>query len=158
MKPRKLDALDRAILRALVRNGRLTQVHLAAYVPLSPTAIARRIRALEEDGVISGYEARINRETLGLNIKVIVRISLKDQSQELLDAFKSAVANAPAVVSCDLMSGDDDYMLMVLARDLADYERVHKEQLSRLPGIARLNSSFSLRDVSEKSLLNLIDR
>ncbi len=155
MKPRDVDALDRAIIRALLENGRLSQVQLAEQVPLSPTAIARRIRALEDDGVIAGYEARINRQMLGYNMMVIVRIVLKNQSEELLNAFEKAVAAAPSVVSCHLMSGDDDYMLTVIARDLADYERVHKEQLSRLPGIARLNSSFALREVAHKPLMDL---
>lgn len=158
MKPREIDALDRAILRALLQNGRATQVQLAGHVPLSSTAIARRIKLLEEDGIISGYEAKVDCEALGLRIKVIVRVSLKNQSEELLNTFEKAIAAAPSIVSCYLMSGDDDYMLTVLARDLADYERVHKEQLSRLPGISRLNSSFALRQVSEKPMINLLRR
>jgi DNA-binding Lrp family transcriptional regulator len=158
MKLRDIDALDRAIIRALLENGRLSQVQLAEQVPLSPTAIARRIRALEDDGVIAGYEARINGEALGFSMTVIVRISLKNQSEELLNAFEKAVAAVPSVVSCYLMSGDDDYMLTVIARDLAEYERVLKEQLARLPGIARLNSSFVLRKVSDKPLIDQFRR
>jgi Lrp/AsnC family transcriptional regulator, leucine-responsive regulatory protein len=158
MKLREIDALDRAIIRALLENGRLSQVQLAEQVPLSPTAIARRIRALEDDGVIAGYEARINGEALGFSMTVIVRISLKNQSEELLNAFEKAVAAVPSVVSCYLMSGDDDYMLTGIARDLAEYERVLKEQLARLPGIARLNSSFVLRKVSDKPLIDQFRR
>ncbi len=75
-----------------------------------------------------------------------------------MSAFEKAVADAPAVISCTLMSGDDDYMLTVLARDLADYERIHKEQLSRLPGIARINSSFAMREVFKLSLVRLLER
>jgi Lrp/AsnC family leucine-responsive transcriptional regulator len=156
MKARELDALDRAIIRALLANGRLSQIQLAEHVPLSPTAIARRIRSLEKDGIIEGYVARINREALGFNIKVIVRISLRNQAEELLNAFETAVAKAPAIMSCDLMSGEDDYLLTVVARDLADYERIHKEQLSRLPGVSRLNSSFALRNVASKSIIDLL--
>jgi Lrp/AsnC family transcriptional regulator, leucine-responsive regulatory protein len=89
---------------------------------------------------------------------VIVRISLKNQSEELLSAFEKAVAAVPSVASCYLMSGDDDYMLTVIARDLAEYERVLKEQLARLPGIARLNSSFVLRKVSDKPLIDQFRR
>jgi Lrp/AsnC family leucine-responsive transcriptional regulator len=147
-----LDALDRAILAALVEDGRLSQVDLAQRVPLSATAIARRIRALEEDGVIEGYQARINRKALGLTMTVVVQISLKSQSEELLASFEKAAAAAPSVVSCNLMSGDDDYLLTVLVRDLADYERIHKEQLSRLPGVVRLRSSFALREVANRPL------
>ena len=147
-----LDALDKVILAALVADGRLTQVELAERVPLSATAIARRIRALEERGVIEGYQARISRRALGLTMTVIVQISLKSQAEELLAAFEKAVTAAPSIVSCHLMSGEDDYILTVLANDLADFERIHKEQLSRLPGVARLRSSFALREVASRAL------
>jgi DNA-binding Lrp family transcriptional regulator len=148
----KLDALDKSILSALLQDGRLSQVELAEIVPLSPTAIARRIRALEEAGLIEGYQARLNRKALGLTMMVIVQISLKSQNEELLAAFEKAAAAAPAVVSCHMMSGEDDYILVVLARDLAEFERIHKEQISRLPGVARLRSSFALREVVSRQL------
>jgi DNA-binding Lrp family transcriptional regulator len=147
-----LDALDKAILAALAEDGRQSQVDLAQRVPLSPTAIARRIRALEEAGVIEGYHARISRRALGLEMTVVVQISLKSQSQEVLDAFEAAAMAAPSVVSCHLMSGEDDYILTVLARDLNDYERIHRAELSRLPGVTRLRSSFALREVSSRAL------
>lgn len=141
-----------AILAALSENGRLSQVELAERIPLSPTAIARRIRALEEKGVIEGYQARVSRPALGLTMTALVQISLKSQSEELLAAFEKAVAAAPSVISCHLMSGEDDYMLMVLARDLADFERIHRHELSRLPGVTRLRSSFALREVKSRAL------
>lgn len=147
-----LDALDRAILAALLLDGRQTQVDLAERVPLSPTAIARRIKALEQAGVIEGYEALISRKALGLTMMVIVQISLKSQSEDLLTAFEKAAAAAPAVVACYMMSGEDDYILTVLARDLAEFERIHREQLSRLPGVARLRSSFVLREFATRQL------
>lgn len=147
-----LDALDRAILAALVTDGRLSQVELAERVPLSATAIARRIRALEENGVIEGYQARVSRKALGLTMMVVVQISLKSQNEELLAAFERAAVAAPSVVSCHMMAGDDDYVLTVLARDVGDFERIHKEQLSRLPGVARLRSSFALREVTNRPL------
>jgi DNA-binding Lrp family transcriptional regulator len=81
-----------------------------------------------------------------------VQISLKSQSEDLLAAFEKAIAAAPSVVSCHLMSGDDDYVLTVLARDLADYERIHRQELSRLPGVTRLKSSFALREVKSRAL------
>ncbi|MGB3022215.1 MAG: Lrp/AsnC family transcriptional regulator [Methyloceanibacter sp.] len=152
MKEKELDALDRAILGALIGDGRLSQVELAERIPLSPTAIARRIRALEERGVIQGYQARVSREALGLGMTVIVQVGLKSQNEELLKAFEEAVSSAPSVVSCHLMSGEDDYLVSVMARDLADFERIHKEQLSRLPGVARLKSSFALRNVVNNPL------
>lgn len=151
-----LDTLDKAILAALVEDGRQTQVNLAERIPLSSTAIARRIKAMEEDGVIEGYQAKVSRKALGLHMTVFVQITLKSQSEELLVQFEKAVSVAPAVVSCHLMSGDDDYLLTVLARDLSDFERIHKEQLSRLPGVARLKSSFALREVTSRPLPVLI--
>jgi Lrp/AsnC family leucine-responsive transcriptional regulator len=152
MKEQDLDALDRAILGALLEDGRLSQVELAERIPLSATAIARRLRALEEKGVIQGYQARVSRQALGLTMTVIVQISLKSQNEDLLKAFEEAIAGAPSIVSCHLMSGEDDYLVTVLARDLADFERIHKEQLSRLPGVVRLKSSFALREVANRAL------
>ncbi|MGQ0671996.1 MAG: Lrp/AsnC family transcriptional regulator [Hyphomicrobium sp.] len=147
-----LDTLDRAILAALVEDGRQTQVELAERIPLSPTAIARRIKALEAAGIIEGYQARVSRRALGLSVTVIVAISLKSQNEELLAAFEKAVNAAPSVIGCQLMSGEDDYIVTVMARDLADFERIHKTELSRLPGVARMVSSFVLREVASRSL------
>lgn len=147
-----LDALDKAILTALLADGRQTQVELAERVPLSATAIARRIKALEERGVIAGYQAQISRAALGLKMMAIVQISLKSQNEELLAAFEKAAAAAPSIIACHMMSGEDDYVITVLAHDLADFERIHKEQLSRLPGVARLRSSFVLREVVSRPL------
>lgn len=148
----KLDALDRAILAALLEDGRLSQVQLAERIPLSPTAIARRIRALEDAGIIKGYQARLDRKAMGLEMTVHIFISLQNQSEQRLEAFEAAVAASPSVIGCELMSGEDDYLLTVLARDLADYERIHKEELSRLPGVTRLRSSFVLRDVKSQPM------
>jgi DNA-binding Lrp family transcriptional regulator len=148
----ELDALDRAILAALLEDGRLSQVQLAERIPLSPTAIARRIRALEQNGIIEGYQARIDRKAIGLEITVHIFISLQNQSEQRLESFEAAVAAAPSVIGCQLMSGEDDYLLTVLARDLADYERIHKQELSRLPGVTRLRSSFVLREVKSRPM------
>ncbi len=147
-----MDTLDRAILAQLVQDGRQTQVQLAERIPLSPTAIARRIKALESGGVIEGYEARLSRKALELSMTAIIHVSLKSQSEDLLAAFEKAAAAAPSIISCHLMSGEDDYILTVLARDLADFERIHKEELSRLPGVARLRSGFALREVINRQL------
>lgn len=147
-----LDTLDRAILAALAEDGRLSQVELAERVPLSPTAIARRIKSLEAGGVIEGYQARISRKALGLTVTVVVSISLRNQTEELMAAFEKAVSASPSVISCQLMSGEDDYTVTVLARDLADFERIHKIELSRLPGVARMVSSFVLREVADRAL------
>ena len=149
---KELDTLDRAILAALLDDGRLSQVELAERIPLSPTAIARRIRALEESGIIQGYQARIDRRAVGLPMTVVISVSLQSQREEHIKAFEAAAAAAPSVIGCHLMSGEDDYLLTVLARDLADFERIHKEELSRLPGVARLRSSFVLREVKSQAI------
>lgn len=141
-----------AILAALVDDGRQSQVNLAERIPLSATAIARRIKAMEESGVIEGYQAKVSRKDLGLHMTVFVQIALKSQSEDALLQFEKAASAAASIVSCHLMSGDEDYLLTVLARDLADFERIHKEQLSRLPGVARLKSSFALREVTSRAL------
>jgi len=158
MKSKDIDALDRALLGVLARHGRLTQLQLAEYVPLSPTAIARRMRAMEEAGIIAGYAATVDLEALGYQMTAIVRVSLVNQSESQLSAFERAVADIPAVTSCCLMSGEDDYVMTVIARDLADYERIHKLQLSTLPGIARLTSSFVLRSVLSNRMPNGLGR
>jgi Lrp/AsnC family transcriptional regulator, leucine-responsive regulatory protein len=152
-----LDTLDHAIVDALVEDGRLSQVQLAERIPLSATAIARRIRALEDAGVIEGYQARVNRRAIGLGMTVHIFISLQNQTEQRLEAFETAVAASPSVIGCDLMSGEDDYLLTVLARDLADYERIHRQELSRLPGVTRLRSSFVLREVKARPVPALAD-
>lgn len=152
MKSRAIDALDKAILSALVVDGRQSQVHLAERIPLSPTGIARRIKALEEQGVIEGYQAKISRTALGLEMTVIVQVSLKSQDADLLHAFDKAAASCPSIVACYLMAGEDDYVLIVLAKSLADFERIHKKELSKLPGVTQLKSNFALREVAARQL------
>ena len=148
----ELDALDRAILGALLEDGRQSQVELAERIrSRRPRLHAVSVRSRKSTS-FKGYQARISRVALGLSMTVIVQISLKSQSEDLLNAFEQAVASAPSIVSCHLMSGEDDYLVTVMARDLADFERIHKEQLSRLPGVARLKSSFALREVANRAL------
>lgn len=152
MKAGALDTLDKAILSALIEDGRQSQVQLAERIPLSPTAIARRIKNLEEQGVIEGYQAKISREALGLEMCVIVQVSLKSQDADLLRSFDKAAAASPSIVSCYLMAGEDDYIIIVLAKSLADFERIHKDELSKLPGVAQLKSNFALREVAARML------
>lgn len=148
-----VTALDRAalaLLRELARDGRASHVELSQRVGLSPTACARRQRALEEAGLITGYRAVLGEKALGLGATVIVRIALDSQSEEALGAFERAIERCPSVMRCFLMSGTDDYLVMVLARDIEDYEHVHKSQLSRLPHVSRIQSSFALRSVIDR--------
>ncbi len=142
-----LDRIDAAILSELTANARASQVELAARVGLSSTAISRRQRALEDQGIIRGYQAILDLGRFGLATTVLVRIALESQSEEALAAFEAGVARCPSVIRCFLMSGRDDYVVTVLARDLEDYERIHRTELSRLPRVARIESSFAMREI-----------
>ncbi len=147
-----LDKIDATILSELTANARVSQVDLAARVGLSSTAVARRQRALEEGGLIRGYQAVLDLGRFGLATTVVVRITLDSQSDEALTAFEAGVLDCPSVVRCFLMSGSDDYVVIVLARDIEDFERIHRTELSRLPRVARLESSFALREVVNRAV------
>jgi Lrp/AsnC family transcriptional regulator, leucine-responsive regulatory protein len=148
----ELDRIDRQLLRALLDDARLSHVELSAKVGLSPTACARRLQRLGEGGIIRRYRAELDRKRLGFGGLVIVRITLERQSEDVLRAFEKAVARCPSVLSCYLMSGVADYQVMLVARDIEDYERVHNTQLSRLPHVARIESSFALREVVNRDI------
>jgi len=152
----ELDKIDSALLSELARNARASQVDLAARVGLSSTAIARRQRALEESGYIRGYQAVLNLDRFGLSTTVLVRIRLESQSEEALRSFEAGVAECPSVIRCFLASGSDDYVVLVLARDIEDFERIHRTELSRLPRIARIQSSFSMREVVNRTVPSAI--
>jgi Lrp/AsnC family transcriptional regulator, leucine-responsive regulatory protein len=147
-----LDRFDRAILTALVADARISIADLAPKIGLSSTACARRLKSLEERGVIIGYHAAIDHQRLGFSATVLVRISLESQREEDFEAFERAVGQCASVVRCYLMSGSDDYQLVVLCRDIADFEHIHKTQLARLPRVARIQSSFALRNVIDRGL------
>jgi DNA-binding Lrp family transcriptional regulator len=146
-----IDGIDLSILRVLLEEGRTSHVDLGAKVGLSSTACARRMKQLETAGVVRGYQAKLDARSLGVGATVIVRITLEGQTEEELTRFEKAVAECPEVFSCYLMSGTDDYLVMVAARDIADYERLHQDVLSRLPGVSRFQSSFTLRQVINRS-------
>ncbi len=122
-----LDAIDLAILKALQQNGRMTNAELAEKVGLSPSACSRRHDILERSGVISGYHARLSNKVLDYKMMVIVHISLSGQFAKTLSEFEAAVKRCPNVLVCYLMSGEYDYILRVAAKDLADYERIHRD-------------------------------
>ncbi len=145
--PPALDRLDRRIIDALQANGRITNAELAQAVGLSPSASLRRVRELEAAGVIAGYVALVDRRAAGKQTDVFVEITLQAQSEDLLSRFEAAVSAIADVRECHLMSGDADYLLRVATGGAEDFERIHREQLSRLPGVARMRSSFALRTV-----------
>ena len=146
------DKIDMTILAELSANARVSQTELADRVGLSSTAIARRQRTLEDEGYIRGYQAILDLSRFGLSTTVLVRIALNSQSDEALKAFESAVINCPSVIRAFLMSGSDDYLLIVLARDLEDFERVHRTELSRLPHVSRIQSNFALREIINRAV------
>lgn len=148
---RKLDRADLSLLREVTAHARCSHVELAERIGLSSTACARRLAALEEEGVIEGYQAILGLKALGFGTTVIVRITLESQSEDALNAFERAVVECPSVVRCLLMSGSDDYLLTVLVGGIEDFERIHKTQLSRLPRVARIQSSFAIRNVVNRS-------
>ena len=151
----KIDRIDSQILNQLQDNARLSHVELAQRVGLSSSACARRIEQLEKSGVIEGYHATVSNKALGQSITAIVHISLNGQSGADLDVFEKAVKNCPHIAACFLMSGDYDYILRVTARDMEAFENIHKNWLSNLPGVARVQSSFAMRTVVNRANVDI---
>ena len=151
----EIDRKNYRILEELQGDGRLSNKELAQRVCLSESATLRRVKLLEDTGVIEGYFARINPALVGKTGIVFAEISLVSQKQEQLDIFEKAVKEVPAVIECYLLAGEFDYFLSLVVRDSADYERIHHDQLTKLPGVARVKSNFTLRKVVKKSTLPL---
>jgi DNA-binding Lrp family transcriptional regulator len=142
-----MDRADRALLEALQADSSRSIADLAALVNLSPSACHRRIRALEEQGLILGYAARVDAKRLGLSVEVFVEITLTSQSRESMERFERAVGDFDDILECHLMSGAADYQLRVAAADLDHYDRIHRDCLARLPGVSSMRTSFSLRRI-----------
>jgi Lrp/AsnC family leucine-responsive transcriptional regulator len=145
-----LDEFDTAILLYLERHGRATNFEVGEAVGLSASAASRRILALESSGAIRGYRAVINEKLLGKHMTVYIRVTLERQSAPVLSAFETAVRHCHDIVSCHLMAGQYDYMLVARVAGMDDYGRLHQTELSRLPGVTRLETSFALRNVLEE--------
>jgi Lrp/AsnC family transcriptional regulator, leucine-responsive regulatory protein len=150
-----IDATDRAILHELQLDGRISNVHLAERVHLSESACLRRVRLLEASGVIERFAMIVDQAAVGVPGNVFAEITLISQKQQDLDAFEAAVREVPEIMECYLVTGEYDYLLRVVVRDTVDYERVHHEYLTTLPGVARVKSSFTLRTVAKKTELPL---
>jgi len=144
-----MDQIDARILRALQRDSSRPVAELAAEVGLSPSACHRRVKLMEEAGLITGYAARLDRAALGFAVQVFVEITLSSQSQEALTAFETAVTRFEEILECHLTTGQADYFLRVVARDVADYDEIHRNCLARLPGVARMQTIFVLRSIRE---------
>ncbi|MFT6675680.1 MAG: Lrp/AsnC family leucine-responsive transcriptional regulator [Sulfitobacter sp.] len=148
-----LDEIDRRILRALQRNGRMSNAELSEDVNLSPSACHRRVQRMEKDGYIKDYVALLDARKLGVPTTVFVEITLRGQADEVLDAFERSVARIPDVLECHLMAGSADYLLKVVAENTEDFARIHRQHLARLPGVAQMQSSFALRTVCKTTAL-----
>jgi len=146
----ELDSIDLAILEALQADGRMSNAALAERIGLSPSACSRRLDNLEKSGTIRGYHARVSNKALGFSLTAIVHISLTGQFQKTLRDFEEAIKRCPNVLVCYLMSGEYDYILRIAAKDLADYERIHRDWLSSLPHVVKINSSFALREIIDR--------
>jgi Lrp/AsnC family transcriptional regulator, leucine-responsive regulatory protein len=151
----QLDSIDHAILNELQRDGRLSNVQLAQRVHLSPSACLRRVKQLEESGVIAQYVALLSPKAVGRQGTSFTIINLEGINPALLKAFEQAVLDAPEILDCHYVAGSNDYLLRLAYRDAEDLERLHTEVLMRLPGVARLNSMLVLRTVKRTTALAL---
>jgi Lrp/AsnC family leucine-responsive transcriptional regulator len=152
---RQIDDIDRRIIAAVQDDGKITTHELAERVGLSPSPCARRVRMLEEAGVIKGYTAIIDQKKVGLPISAFASIKLERQREEDLDRFSQAVTRWPEVVDCYLMTGQRDYLMRIVVRDLEAYEQFLKEKLTRLDGVGSIETSFALAQVKRSEILPL---
>ena len=150
-----LDETDRRILRVLQKDGRITHADLSERVNLSPSACHRRVQRLEEDGFIAAFVALLDARKLGRPTTVYVEITLISQAEDVLDAFEREVARVPDLLECHLMAGSADYLLKIMVEDTEDFARIHRQHLSRLPGVRQMQSSFALRTVVKTTALTV---
>jgi DNA-binding Lrp family transcriptional regulator len=151
MNPVTLDRVDSKILQLLSQDGRISWRDLAERIGLSLTPTLRRIRRLEEEGVISGYSARIDEQRLGFGITMYVLVTLERQTEETLKVFERRIADVPEVMSCYLMTGDADYILRIVVADLQSYQRFMLDILTRIPGVSRIQSSLAIKPVFQRA-------
>ncbi|PKB14844.1 AsnC family transcriptional regulator [Novosphingobium kunmingense] len=142
-----MDRADIAILEALQDDSSRSVAQLADLVGVSSSACHRRIKALEEGGIITGYAAQVDSGRLGLKLQAFVEITLTSQSREAMDRFERAVGDFDDILECHLMSGQADYLLRVAAIDLEQYDRIHRDCLARLPGVSSMRSAFAIRRI-----------
>ena len=142
-----IDNIDIRILKILQKTGRMTNLDLSEEINLSSSACHRRVSRLEADKIIKHYVAILDPIKIGLSTTVFVEITLNGQTDEVLDKFEEEIKKIPNVLECNLMAGSADYLLKVVAKDTDDFAKIHRESLSRLPGVAQIQSSFSLKTV-----------
>lgn len=144
---------DKRILELLSEDAKLAHSEIGQRVGLSTSSVHRRVRAMEEAGVIEGYGVRINEAALDRATSVFVQVTLSNQQDEGLKAFEQAARNSPDIAACYLMTGEADYLMRIAVSDTADYERVHRDVLTRLPNVERVISQFAIRTVCQKTML-----
>ncbi len=143
----QLDEIDYKILHHLQNNGRMSNAELADRVALSPSPCLRRVKALEEQGIIERYVAIVNPKLIGLPVNVVINVSLQSQEQSQLQIFQQRIAECEEVMECYLMTGGSDYMLRVVVPDLEHFEHFLVEKLTSIPGISNIQSSFALKQL-----------
>lgn len=148
-----LDLNDRRLLAILQKRGRISNAELADEINLSASACHRRVQRLETEGYIKGYVALLDARKMGVPATVFVEITLNTQADEVLESFEKAVARIPDVLECHLTAGSADYILKIVAEDTEDFARIHRQYLTRLPGVAKMQSSFALRTVFKTTAL-----
>ena len=150
---RAIDDTDLRILKIVQKRGRITNSDLSEEINLSPSACHRRVSCLENNNVIKNYVALVDPVKVGFSTTVFVEITLNGQTDEVLDKFEEEIKKIPNVLECNLMAGSADYLLKVVAEDTDDFARLHRKFLSRLPGVAQVQSSFSLKTVCKETVL-----
>lgn len=151
-----LDRVDRAILQALQQDGRLSNQELSERIGLSPSPCLRRVKALEESGIIAGYRALLDAEQLGLTLMALIHISMDRHTPERFDNFERAVAELPQVLECLLLTGQSaDYQLKVLVKDMQDYQQLLLDKITRIDGVSGVHTSFVLRKAVDRTQIDL---
>ncbi len=153
--PRALDEIDRRILEVLQDDARISNVDLAGRVGLSASPCLRRVRDLEERGIVRSYVALLDPGAVGLGVSVFVQVSLERQADHGLETFEKRILERPEVLECYLMTGDADYLLRVVVPDVAAFERFLLDHLTRIPGVSSVKSSFALKQVKYRTSLPL---
>jgi len=155
MPPRNHDRIDRAIAARLQEDGRIANVDLADAVSLSPSACLRRVKALEQDGIIAGYRAEVDRAKAGLGLTVFIMVKVEGHSRESSDRMEAALTAIPAVVACYLISGSADFMVEAAVPDLAAYEQLLLGQILTIEGITEAHSTFAIRTILSRGPIPL---
>lgn len=147
-----MDSKDRDIIAALQADGRMSNQDLSERVNLSPSPCLRRLRALEDEGVIRGYTAIVDEEIYGLPVTAFVRVRIQVHAQESVNAFEDAIRAMDSVLDCYVMTGDADYLLRVLVSSLRDYERFIREKLHKVPGVTSIDTSFAYGQIKKSNV------